>query len=286
MDAHRSFLTGVGLALTAGLLALSGCSSDRTDAAASDTSSSETSSTSEEPTTTTASTEVPVPGGLVGIGCSGYAVKVPMGPGSLDGMVTDTAGVAISNSPLLTTFASALSGKLNSEVNLFDTVNSGQYTVFAPVDEAWGRLAPETVEKLKSDSALLTKILSYHLVQGELAPDQVVGEHKTVQGATVNVTGGGEDLKVNDAVVVCGGIKTSNAVVYLVDTVLTPPPPGPPKNSSGAPTESGDPTTSGTSDATTTATTTTSSAATDTTSGTTTSGTTTSTTPTSTTPTS
>jgi uncharacterized surface protein with fasciclin (FAS1) repeats len=35
--------------------------------------------------------------------------------------------------------------------------------------------------------------------------------------------GMGEDLKVNDASVVCGGVKTANATVYLIDTVLMPP---------------------------------------------------------------
>jgi len=37
------------------------------------------------------------------------------------------------------------------------------------------------------------------------------------------VTGSGEDLKVNDACVVCGGVRTANVTVYLVDTVLMPP---------------------------------------------------------------
>jgi uncharacterized surface protein with fasciclin (FAS1) repeats len=37
------------------------------------------------------------------------------------------------------------------------------------------------------------------------------------------VTGSGDDLKVNDANVVCGGVQTANATVYLIDTVLMPP---------------------------------------------------------------
>ncbi|MCB0946483.1 MAG: fasciclin domain-containing protein, partial [Mycobacterium sp.] len=48
-------------------------------------------------------------------------------------------------------------------------------------------------------------------------------EHKTVQGATVKVTGTPDSLKVNDAGVVCGGVATTNAQVYLIDTVLMPP---------------------------------------------------------------
>ena len=101
--------------------------------------------------------------------------------------------------------------------------SGGQFTVFAPTDDAFAKIDPATIEKLKTDSALLTSILTYHVVPGQAAPAQVVGEHKTVQGATLNVTGSGDALKVNDANVVCGGVTTTNAQVYLIDTVLMTP---------------------------------------------------------------
>jgi uncharacterized surface protein with fasciclin (FAS1) repeats len=58
---------------------------------------------------------------------------------------------------------------------------------------------------------------------GQASPSKVAGMHKTVEGATVSVTGSGNDLKVNGASVVCGGVHTANATVYLIDTVLMPP---------------------------------------------------------------
>jgi uncharacterized surface protein with fasciclin (FAS1) repeats len=61
------------------------------------------------------------------------------------------------------------------------------------------------------------------VVPGQRAPTQIVGAHKTVQGADVTVTGMGNDIKVNDASVVCGGVQTANATVYMIDTVLMPP---------------------------------------------------------------
>ena len=76
---------------------------------------------------------------------------------------------------------------------------------------------------LTTDSALLTKILTYHVVPGQLSPTEVVGTHTTAEGGTVTVTGSGDNLKVNDANVICGGVKTKNATVYLIDSVLTPP---------------------------------------------------------------
>ncbi len=70
---------------------------------------------------------------------------------------------------------------------------------------------------------LLNKILTYHVVEGQAAPDKIVGEHTTLEGQQVTVTGSGDNLKVNESGVVCGGVTTSNAQVYLIDTVLMPP---------------------------------------------------------------
>ena len=161
--------------------------------------------------------------GLVGPGCSAYAAQVPTGPGSVTGMAQDPVAVAASNNPLLTTLTAAVSGKLNPNVNLVDTLNGGEFTVFAPTDAAFAKIDAATIDKLKTDTALLTKILTYHVVPGQASPEQVVGTHKTVQGANVTVSGGGNDLKVNNASVVCGGVQTANATVYMIDTVLMPP---------------------------------------------------------------
>jgi uncharacterized surface protein with fasciclin (FAS1) repeats len=168
-------------------------------------------------TATTANAE------LVGTGCAAYAEQVPEGPGSVQGMSMAPVAVAASNNPLLTTLTKAVSGQLNPQVNLVDTLNGGQFTVFAPTDEAFAKIDPATIEKLKTDAPLLTSILTYHVVPGQAAPSQVVGTHKTVQGADVNVTGAPDHLMVNNASVVCGGVQTANATVYLIDTVLMPP---------------------------------------------------------------
>jgi uncharacterized surface protein with fasciclin (FAS1) repeats len=159
---------------------------------------------------------------LVGPGCAGYAEQVPDGAGSVAGMAQDPVAVAASNNPLLKTLVQAVSGKLNPKVNLVDTLNGGEFTVFAPVDEAFAKIPPATIDTLKTDSALLTKILTYHVVPGQLAPDQVVGQQATVEKGMVDVTGSGDSLKVNDANVICGGVHTANATVYLIDSVLMP----------------------------------------------------------------
>ncbi|QEN15068.1 fasciclin domain-containing protein [Mycolicibacterium sp. ELW1] len=218
MAFHRTVLSAVGL--TAAAVLFAGCSSTSTTA---ESSSSSTSPAATTTTTTTTSAAAAPAGTLVGPGCASYAEQVPTGPGSVSGMSKDPVTVAASNNPLLKTLTSALSGKLNPNVNLVQTLDSGQFTVFAPTDDAFAKLDPATVEKLKTDSNLLTSILTYHVVPAQASPAQVVGQHKTVQGAEVTVTGSGDALKVNDANVVCGGVQTANATVYLIDTVLMPP---------------------------------------------------------------
>ena len=159
----------------------------------------------------------------VGPGCSGYAEQVPTGPGSVTGMAQDPVAVAASNNPLLTTLTAAVSGQLNPDVNLVDTLNGGEFTVFAPTDSAFAKIDAATIDKLKTDAPLLTKILTYHVVPGQASPAQVTGAKKTVEGANVTVSGEASNLRVNNASVVCGGVQTANATVYMIDTVLMPP---------------------------------------------------------------
>ncbi|ANS77451.1 Cell surface lipoprotein MPT83 precursor [Serinicoccus hydrothermalis] len=159
---------------------------------------------------------------LVGPGCEDYAAMVPDGAGSVEGMAQDPVAVAASNNPLLTQLTAAVSGEVNPDVNLVDTLNGDEFTVFAPVDEAFEAIDDETMGTLAEDSELLTSILTYHVVPGQMTPDEVVGEQTTAQGETLEVTGSGDDLMVNDASVICGGVQTANATVYLIDGVLMP----------------------------------------------------------------
>lgn len=160
---------------------------------------------------------------LVGSGCAAYAEQNPSGPGSVAGMAMDPVVTAASNNPMLTTLTKALSGKVNPEVNLVDTLNGGQFTVFAPTDDAFAKIDADTMKMLTTNADALTNILTYHVIPGQLSPDQIAGTHKTVEGAEVTVTGSGDDLMVDGASVVCGGVKTANATVYLIDSVLMPP---------------------------------------------------------------
>jgi uncharacterized surface protein with fasciclin (FAS1) repeats len=199
-----------------------GTDSEPADTAAAETTTEET--PAEDSTEEAQGAQADPAADLVGPGCADYAEAVPDGAGSVEGMAQDQVAVAASNNPLLTTLVSAVSGELNPKVNLVDTLNGDEFTVFAPVDDAFGKLPQETVASLAKpkNAETLSTVLTYHVVPGRIAPDQITGEQTTVQGGTVEVSGSGDDLTVNDANVICGGVQTANATVYLIDSVLMP----------------------------------------------------------------
>lgn len=206
-----------------GAFALAGCSSSTAPEGGTSSEGMESQEPMESPSPETTEDTMDPAANLVGPGCADYAEAVPDGAGSVAGMAQDPVATAASNNPLLTTLVSAVSGELNPDVNLVDTLNGDEFTVFAPVDDAFAKIPAETIEGLKTDSETLTSILTYHVVPGQIAPDEIVGTHATVQGADLEVTGSGDELMVNDAMVICGGVQTANATVYLIDTVLMPP---------------------------------------------------------------
>jgi uncharacterized surface protein with fasciclin (FAS1) repeats len=153
--------------------------------------------------------------GPFGAACSAVPAS---GPGSLEALAQDPVATAASNTPELSTLVTAV-----KKAGLVNTLNSAQgITVFAPTNDAFSALPKPTLDKTLGDpNGLLTTVLTYHVVQGQLAPDQLAGSHKTLQGATLQVSGSGQDFTVNgNSSVVCGNLKTANATVYLIDQVL------------------------------------------------------------------
>ncbi|CAA9373346.1 MAG: Cell surface lipoprotein MPT83 precursor [uncultured Nocardioidaceae bacterium] len=215
------------VAVASALSLTAACGSDEpASTTSSDTASEETSESPAEETPSPAESEsAPAEdmGTLVGAGCADYAKAVPDGAGSVEGMAQDPVAVAASNNPLLKTLTASVSGKLNPDVNLVDTLNGDEFTVFAPVDEAFAAIPKKTITTLSKDADLLSTILTYHVIPGQIAPADITGKQTSVQGEDVEVTGSGDNLKVNGASVICGGVQTANATVYLIDQVMMPP---------------------------------------------------------------
>ncbi|HEY0949700.1 fasciclin domain-containing protein [Nocardioides sp.] len=154
--------------------------------------------------------------GTFGAGCSAIPSS---GAGSFDGMATEPVATAASANPLLKTLVTAV-----GEAGLVDTLNSADgITVFAPTDDAFAELPPKDLKAVLADKDLLTKVLTYHVVPGQLSPADLAGTHQTLEGDDVTVEGSGEDFTVGDgAQVLCGNIPTANATVYVIDSVLMP----------------------------------------------------------------
>lgn len=103
----------------------------------------------------------------------------------------------------------------------------GPFTVFAPTDAAFAKLPPGTVEGLLKPEGLdkLKAILTYHVVSGKVLAADVVTlrSAKTVQGADVPISVEGSVVKVGGATVTKTDILTTNGVIHVIDTVITPP---------------------------------------------------------------
>ncbi|MEE1842836.1 fasciclin domain-containing protein [Streptomyces sp. NPDC088190] len=142
------------------------------------------------------------------------------GAGSFDGMAKDPVATAASNNPALSTLVAAV-----KKAGLVDTLNNARnITVFAPTNDAFGKIPEATLNKVLNDKAQLTKILTYHVVGQKLTPkDLEQGSFDTLEKSKVMTSGSAESYTVNDsAKVVCGNVRTANANVYIVDTVLMP----------------------------------------------------------------
>jgi uncharacterized surface protein with fasciclin (FAS1) repeats len=141
------------------------------------------------------------------------------GAGSFEGMATAPVATAASANPVLSQLVGAV-----KEAGLVDTLNSAKdITVFAPTNDAFKAVPKATMDAaMKDPKGLLTKVLTNHVVEGKLTPEQLAGDHKTLAGTTISVTGSGESFKVGEANVVCGNVQTANATVYIIDGVLLP----------------------------------------------------------------
>jgi uncharacterized surface protein with fasciclin (FAS1) repeats len=105
--------------------------------------------------------------------------------------------------------------------------NAGPFTVFAPTNEAFGKLPAGTVENLlKPESKeALQNILEYHVYVGvineDFVRDGMTLNQVNLDNVTLNKSEDGK-ITVNGANVL-GKVKASNGVVYVIDAVLLPP---------------------------------------------------------------
>jgi uncharacterized surface protein with fasciclin (FAS1) repeats len=166
---------------------------------------------------------------------SGLFMSVIMitGAATVSAQSKDVVDIAI-GSPAHTTLVAAVKA-----ADLVPTLKSaGPFTVFAPTNDAFGKLPAGTVETLlkPENKSKLASILTYHVVAGNLMAADVVAAIKkgngkaevtTVNGQKLTITLMGDkvmltDANGNSAHVVAADLKGSNGVVHVIDSVVLP----------------------------------------------------------------
>jgi uncharacterized surface protein with fasciclin (FAS1) repeats len=110
--------------------------------------------------------------------------------------------------------------------DLVETLSgAGPFTVFAPTDEAFAALPAGVLDALllPENKATLAKILTYHVVSGQvMAADVTDGDVATVEGQTIKLSTM-DGVTVNGAKVVAADVAASNGVIHAIDAVILPP---------------------------------------------------------------
>lgn len=113
---------------------------------------------------------------------------------------------------------------------LADTLSGpGPYTVFAPTNEAFAKLLTDlgvTEAQLLADKALLTKVLTYHVVPAEVISSAIPFDKPitTVEGETFTIN---RSLQITDqsgrtSNIIATDVAATNGVIHVIDTVLLP----------------------------------------------------------------
>lgn len=138
-------------------------------------------------------------------------------------------------SPAHTTLVAAVQA-----AGLVETLSgAGPFTVFAPTNDAFGKLPAGTVESLTqpANRETLTSILTYHVVPGRVTAADLgalidagggTATITTVQGGTLTARREGGGIRLTDAnggaaTVTNADLAASNGVVHVIDTVVMPP---------------------------------------------------------------
>jgi len=117
--------------------------------------------------------------------------------------------------------------KAATAAELVETLQGeGPFTVFAPTDEAFAALPAGTLDALLADPEALKKVLLYHVVEGKVTSDQIVGmtTATSVEGSPIAISVKDGTVYLNDsAKVVTADVMASNGVIHIIDAVLLPP---------------------------------------------------------------
>jgi uncharacterized surface protein with fasciclin (FAS1) repeats len=99
------------------------------------------------------------------------------------------------------------------------------FTVFAPTDEAFGKLPEGTLDKLllPENKEKLRMLLLYHVVAGKvLAADLASGEVKSVNGEKLEIEVSSDKIEVEGTKVFSADVPATNGTMHSIGEVLVP----------------------------------------------------------------
>jgi len=103
---------------------------------------------------------------------------------------------------------------------------AGPFTVLAPTDEAFAKIPEADLQALLADKDALTKVLTYHVIAGNVPSSDVVNltEATTVEGRKITIAVVDGKVVINgNSTVVTPDVAASNGVIHVIDAVLMPP---------------------------------------------------------------
>ena len=139
--------------------------------------------------------------------------KMTVEPGSLTAMIKDSVTFSILTKSLT---AAELDVTLG---------NKGEFTIFAPTDDAFGKLTTGVLAKLllPENKEKLRSLLLYHVVAGKvLSADLKDGDVKTMNGEKVKIDVSSGKVEVEGAKVFSADVMANNGVMHTVGTVIIP----------------------------------------------------------------
>ncbi|AZI42739.1 fasciclin domain-containing protein [Deinococcus psychrotolerans] len=140
--------------------------------------------------------------------------------GSASAQGTDTIASIVTKDAQFSTLLAALKA-----AGLDKTLaGKGPFTVFAPTNAAFAKIPKATLDALLKNKKELTKVLTYHVVAGDVMAADVVKmkSAKTLEGSSVKINVMGKNVMLDKANVTKTDIKASNGVIHVIDTVLMP----------------------------------------------------------------
>lgn len=134
-------------------------------------------------------------------------------PDSLTAMISDSA-----------TFSTLTKALKAAELDVIPGAK-GEFTIFAPTDEAFGKLPAETLTKLilPENKEKLRSLLLYHVVAGRvLAADLKDGDVKTMNGEKVKIAVDAKKIEIDGSKVFSVDVAASHRIMHSIGAVLVP----------------------------------------------------------------